>query len=270
MQFEKTFFKFMTDKIVFYAIIIFITFFTFGCKKYKVENPCEGIIAEKKQFFFKEILSDTTFIADTVFRDNYVSFETSGSFDTISWKIGSDPRNFSSKSFTLSFTNFLGTIDVGFNGKWKPNSICFPYDKGELIGTKKLTIVEQVEKPNVTLSPMIGKYRGIYKENPLDTFEVRIEYFDSSKYDASTTGSKNFYWISNIPKGYLDTTSSPALAYPELREGISPEMGYKCLQFGDLGNILKGRGFATLQNDSLIISYNHIITGRKLFIGKRI
>ena len=107
---------------------------------------------------------------------------------------------------------------------------------------------------------MVGSYKGAYKESPQDSFTVRIDYFDSSKYDATMTGSKNFYWISNIPKGYVDTTSSSAIAYPELRHGMSPEMGYKCLQFGDLGNILMGRGFATLRNDSLIIYYNHILT----------
>jgi hypothetical protein len=39
---------------------------------------------------------------------------------------------------------------------------------------------------------------------------------------------------------------------------------------GQLGNVLKGRGFATLKSDSLFIYYNHIATGRRLFIGKRI
>lgn len=227
-------------------------------------------MSPKAEFHIKENLSDTAFLADTIFRDNYVTFETNGSYNTTTWKVGADPRTFTARSFTLSFADFLGTLDVQFTGRAAPNTRCFPSDSGVYSATTKLTVVEQVEKPFVTVSPMVGRYKGAYRETPQDSFVVRIEYYDSSKYDASVTGSKNFYWISNIPKGYVDTTSSPAYLYPELRQGMRPEMGYKCLQFGDLGNVLRGRGFATLKNDSLTIYYTHIETGRKTFIGKRI
>lgn len=240
-----------------------------GCEKSPGENPCDSAVPAKAEFYIKENLSDTAFLADTIFRDNVVTFEANSSYYATTWKVGEDPRVFTARSFTLSFADFLGSLDVQFTGRATPNTRCFPLDSGVYSGTKKLTVVEQEQKPFVTVSPMVGRYKGAYREAPQDSFIVRIEYFDSSKYDASVTGSKNFYWISNIPKGYVDTTSSPAFLYPELRKGMRSEMGYKCLQFGELGNVLSGRGFATLRNDSLIVYYNHVLTGRKTFMGKR-
>lgn len=253
-------------KLLFAALLLFIS----SCKKKHEANPCEGLTQPKAEFAFKEILTDTAFYADTIFRDNYVNFVASKPYQSVLWKIGSDPRDFTSADFNLSFINFLGTLNVNFTGKATPNTQCFPADNGVYAGMKQLTVVEQFEKPILTLSPMIGRYRGAFTDKPSDTFTVRIEYFDSTKYDVSLTGAKNFYWISNIPKGFRDTTSEKARQYPELSYGQYPEMGYKSLQFGIGSNIQSGRGFANLINDSLKIYYYNQLTGRKMFIGKRI
>lgn len=240
-----------------------------SCKK-KHDNPCEGLLPPKAEFAFKEILTDTAFYADTVFRDNYVNFVALKNYKSFLWKIGDDPRNFTSAGFNLSFINNLGTINVTFTGHDAPNKQCFPDDNGMYQGTKPLTIVEQFNKATLTVSPLVGRYRGAFATTPSDTFTVRINYFDSAKYDVTMTGTKNFYWISNIPKGFVDSTSNLSYEYPELRNGMSVEMGYESLQFGILSNIQRGRGFATLSNNTLIIYYNHIQTGRRIFIGKRI
>ncbi|RYY00514.1 MAG: hypothetical protein EOO53_21760 [Gammaproteobacteria bacterium] len=190
------------------------------------------MVLPKAEFAFKEQLTDTAFYADTVFRDNYVNFVALKPYQSTLWKIGSDPREFSSSDFSLSFHNFLGTIDVHFVSRATPNTQCFPQDSGIYRGIKKLTIVEQVEKSILTISPLVGRYRGAFTNSPNDTFTVRVDYFDSSKYDISIVGSKNFYYISNFPKGFRDTTSEKARQYPELSYGQMPEMGYKSCQFG--------------------------------------
>jgi hypothetical protein len=240
----------------------------FRCKKDM--NPCAGLPQPKADFAFKEVLSDTAFYADTIFADNPVNFVALRPYKSLLWKVGSDPRDFTTQDFYLNFPNFLGTIDVQFTGHNDANPFCFAGDSGVYRGIKKLTIVEQVDKATLTMSPLVGKYRGAFNTTPNDIFTVRIDYFDSAKYNSSITGSKNFYWISNIPKGYIDSTSSTATTYPELRNGMYPEMGYKSLTFGDGANILMGRGKGELFGDTLKIYYQHIYNGKKIFIGKRI
>lgn len=240
-----------------------------GCKKRPISDPCNGVPPPGAEFKIKENLRDTSFFADSVYRNNRVSFEATRTYDSTVWKVGDDPRSFHKPSFNLSFVNFLGTIDVFLTARTTPNQRCFPGDDGVYTASKRLTVLEQFDKPGLSISPLVGSYKGAFKETPTDTFTVSINYFDSAKYDVSMTGVKNFYWISNMPKGYRDTTSSPALAYPELRNGMVAEMGYKCFQFGNLGSTGKGLGFAELKQDTLIIYYNHIQTGRKTFFGKR-
>jgi len=250
--------------------ILSLTFLLLSCKKQNDVNPCEGLTQPIAEFAFKEVLTDTAFYADTIFRNNFVNFVASKSYQSFQWNIGSDPRDFTQANFNLSFHNFLGTLDINFTGRAKPNTQCFPADNGIYSGTKQLTVLEQFEKPFLTISPMVGRYKGAFTNSPNDTFTISIEYFDSSKYDVTITGGKNFYRINNIPKGFRDTTSEPARQYPELSYGQRPKMGYKSLQFGDGSDIQRGKGFANLINDTLKVYYFNPLTGRQIFIGNRI
>lgn len=218
-------------------------------------------------FDFKEVVGDTTFFADTIFRDNYVQFESLLPYDSVLWKIGNDPRNFNTTSFSLSFHTVLESLPIKFTGFRQSNAGCFPADSGVYKGQKQLTIVEQFDKSSLTKSPLIGKYKGHFTNAPADTFTVRIEYFDSAKYNTAVTGTKNFYWISNMPKGFEGTTSA-AVTYPELAQGQSIEMGYKSFVFGGSSDCVQGR--AWLSNDSLYINYGNAVCGRKKFVSKRI
>lgn len=266
LYFDITILIMQLTRLLFLAFILVI----YSCGKKPYLNPCEGLKQPVAEFAFKEMLTDTAFYADTIFRDNYVDFVALKNYKSVLWKIGSDPRDFTSADFNLSFINDLGTINIVFTGKNEPNTQCFPADNGTYQGSRPLTIVEQFEKPTLTISPLVGRYKGAFTNTPNDTFTVRIDYFDSTKYDVTMTGNKNFYWISNIPKGFIDSTSSISYEYPELRNGMSVEMGYKSLRFGDITDIQRGRGFGNLIKDTLTIYYNHPQTGRKLFIGKKI
>lgn len=188
-------------------------------------NPCEGKMQLIAEFSFKEIIGDSVFVSDTVLRDNFVRFEALTQYQTVKRKIENDPREFTQPTFTLGFIRELATIQISFTGTKEPNKQYFPNDNGVYSGIKKLTTIEQFDKSTLTFSPLIGKYRGYFINNPSDKFTVRIEYFESSKYDPSITRNKNFYWISNIPKRYKDSTSSAALAYQELKNGMAIEMG---------------------------------------------
>lgn len=257
------------DKLLF-TIVLSSVICTSGCKREQYKDPCKDQALPQAEFAFKEILSDTAFFADTIYRDNYVNFIALTDYQSVWWKIGSDPRDFRSADFNLSFINYLGSVNVAFTGTNIPNTKCFPTDKGTYKGSRMLSIVEQFDKSVLTLSPLVGKYLGAFTDKPNDTFTVHIDYFDSIKYDVTITGTQNFYFISNIPKGFRDTTTERARQYPELSYGMIPEMGYKCMQFGIGSNIQQGRGFGNLLRDTLKIYYNHVNTGRQIFIGKRI
>lgn len=247
-----------------FAIVLWLA----ACREKDVPSPCEGKVQTTASFAIKEMLGDTAFTADTIFRDNYVQFEALTAYDSVKWKVGNDIGAFTNPRFTLSFVNDLVTIPVVFTGYKQADQHCFPNDGGVYSGTKLLTIVEQVDKATLTLSPLIGRYRGAFLDASSDTFTIRIDYFDSSKYDISVTGTKNFYWISNMPKGYVDESSENARRYPELRNGMPVDMGYKCLLFG-WSNANCHSGKAWLSHDSLFVNYG--INGcRQQFIGKRL
>jgi hypothetical protein len=245
--------------------LAFILLLAGSCRTKHDQNPCEGKTKPSGQFVMQELIGDTAFTADTVFRDNYVQFEALDNYESIAWKLGSDPRIRTDSLFSLSFITALGTIPINFTGKKTPNTVCFSGDNGSYSSAKNLTIVEQVEKPNITLSPLVGRYKGYFTDFPTDTFTVRLEYFDSAKYDVGVTGSKNFYWLSNMPNGF---TSLLGWSYPELKKGQPVEMGYKCFVFGSGSSIVQGKGW--LSNDTLYVNYGNNLVGRKKFIGKKL
>ena len=249
----------------FLSLILFpLIVILFSCKK-KPGDPCIGLTKPSGQFTIRELIGDTAFVADTVFRDNYLQFQTTENYESITWKVGSDPRVWTTPEFTLSFYNELNTFPVTFTGTKQPNKICFPNDNGTYTSSKSFTVVEQVQKPFLTISPLVGKYKGYFLDKPADTFTIRIEYLDSAKYDVTMTGAKNFYLLRNFPNGFVDSTSSLSYAYPEFRHGFQPEMGYKCFVF-NYDSYHQGK--AWLSHDTLYINSGDNIVGRKKFIGR--
>ena len=226
---------------------------------------CSSISKPDGKFVIKEVLGDTSFIADTIYRNNYVQFMALDNYESVNWNLGSDPRIWTNQNFSLSLINALGNIPINFIGRRNPNINCFPQDSGNYMSSQKITMVEQIEKPILKISPLVGKYKGVFSNNLLDTFTIRIEYFDSLKYDIGVTGSKNFYWISNIPKSY---TSTLGWNYPELLNGQPIQMGYKCFRFGSNSNVIQGKGW--LNNENIYISYGNDLVGRKTFVGKKL
>ncbi|MFY8004370.1 MAG: hypothetical protein ACOVNR_05980 [Chitinophagaceae bacterium] len=242
--------------------------FVLSCKKKDLSNPCLGKTIPTAQFKIFENLSDTAFEADTIFRDNFVSFKATEKYDSVLWKVGFDSRDFKSTNFGLSFYNSLETIDIKFTGFKKPENNCFLEDKGIYTGTKSITIVEQVQKPFVTVSPLVGKYSGSFTDSPTEVFEMRIDYFDSTKYLSGVTG-KNFYWVSNFPNGFIGR-SSGAKMFPELQYGRSIEMGYKCFQFGDGGETPMGLAKGWLNKDTLTIITRFATNPYRKFVAVKI
>lgn len=244
-----------------------LSFLLISCRKKNEANPCLLIRQPTADFNILEQVGDTSFIADTIYRDNALTVKAIEAFESYSWKVGDDPRSYLNAEFNITFYNSLVSIPITLTGTKKANPICFPNDLGIYTGTKQLTTVEQFDKNLITISPLIGHYRGFYSDSPNDTFTVQFQYFDSSKYDVMLTGRKNFYYLSNFPKGFTNT-STPGFLYPELSKGVQPEMGFKSFVF-DYSNT-KGRGW--LSKDTLHINYVNYNTPltRKKFVGIKI
>src|SRR5688572_20498083 len=100
--------------------LLFVNIISFciltGCKKNPTAGPCDFLIQPPEKFVIKEIVGDTAFITDTVFRDNYIQFESRGTYESVAWKIGTDTRTWQDSVFTLGFNNYLGTLPVRFEG----------------------------------------------------------------------------------------------------------------------------------------------------------
>ncbi len=257
-------------------IVICVTLLSSTCRK-KKENPCLNTIPNKAEFATYELIGDTLLLADTIFNDNPVVFKALQSYNSVSWKIGNDPRPFTSPEFMLRFFNVLETLDVKFEAQKTPNTICFPNDNGIYNATKKITMVDQFDRTKLTVSPIVGNFQGAFTETPFDTFTVKVQYLDSAKYDPGLTGLRNFYNVSNFPKNYVSNNTNLILRYPELKNGSRAEMGYKSFQFGVLGEGDRGRCIGELKQDSLIIYNvitvvinNTIINKHRKFIGKRL
>ena len=106
----------MKTKLSLYLILVYSITFQVSCGK-KNDNLCESITKPSGEFVIKELIGDTAFIADTVFRDNYVQFQTTESYEGVKWKVGSDPRVWTTPEFTLNFHTTLGTLPVAPLGR---------------------------------------------------------------------------------------------------------------------------------------------------------
>lgn len=248
-------------KATFFYCLLFCS-----CKR-SGQTPCKNAIQPDATFQTYEIIGDTSFLADTVFNNNYVKFKAKGKYQSVIWKLGTDPRTFNEHEFILNFSSITESLPVTFTGAKPENAECFGASNGIYSSNKKLTLVEEIQKPYLTISPLVANYRGYFIDAPSNIFTVRMEYFDSLKYNPASTGSKNFYWFSNMPDGYVDTLSNTAYSYPELRNGFKIEMGYKSFVF-DITSSITGK--AWLSNDTLHINYGSNISGRRKFIGKKI
>ena len=244
-----------------------------SCKKNN-HDPCQNAVQPSLSFNIREVVYDSSYVTDTMFSHNAVIFETVGEYDSVKWNIGNDPRIFKEPRFIYGSGRFtgipVGQVEIKLTAYKAPNVKCFPADKGIYTASKTLTIVDAYTRGSLTKSPLLGRYHGSNTDSPLDTFTVRIEYFDSTKYDLTHFGRQNFYWISNLPKGYFWDGSDQTYNNPELQYGVEINyLGYKGFSTTDGATCNNGFGF--LSHDSLIIDYGVSFANcKKRFIGRRI
>ncbi len=159
-----------------YTIFISVWLLLFGgcqkCKKDPAPDPCLGV--KKANFKIYEQVSDSLFETDKAMIANFIVFEADEVYDSYEWKVGNDARTWTTKKFSLRFTDITIPLEVRLIAKRKPRPDCIPNDDGVDTIVKPFQIVPFIE------SKLLGKFQGYIKEgislvgNPLDTFTVDV------------------------------------------------------------------------------------------------
>jgi len=142
-------------------------------------NPCEALKPMEAKFTIREkLLNDLptdTLQADTTITGNVVAFEASEDYDNYEWKIGLDPKTFTTKKVSLLFLYPEDKIAVRLIAKKKSLKNCFPKDDGIDTLVKYFAVIDKA------VNPVYGSYSGYLIANPSDRFEITVthdQWFD--------------------------------------------------------------------------------------------
>ncbi|MFN8359814.1 MAG: hypothetical protein U0264_07855 [Candidatus Kapaibacterium sp.] len=168
-----------------------------GCPGESVKpDPCAGVVETSADFTINELSDTYKFETDTVLPYNTVEFSAKYPADEYEWKVGFDDRTWTTKTFTLDFHGFSGSVNVRLIAKRKTiNKECTPDDDGIDTVTKTLVVIV---KPAI-----VGSFRGVNIENPLDTFTISVR---STEYRG-----QSWFEIINMNKGCYDTTTASTM-----------------------------------------------------------
>ena len=225
-----------------------------SCKKN--HDECKDYSGFKRGFESYEYVLDTLLRTDTSFADRNILFKTNEPYNNITWKIGSDPRTFTSQSVNLRFSN-PEILNVILKGN-AINSNCISEN---FTSTKPFVLIEN----NGSIqSPLVGIYRGYNIDNANEIFSVAIKFWIGSRYNWWSNGA---YSVENLPNGYLDTTKNfNGYSRPEIK-GIIASTGYKNIAIDESGSLpsLGIKGYGNLSRgvkDTLIFNYTIIDTAQ--------
>lgn len=110
-------------------------------------------------------------------------------FDSVVWKVGTDPREFKMDTLQIVFSD-TGTVNVTLVGYRKPDLKCNPLDNGVDTVSKVFKIYKSQDK---FLEQFQGKYEGNEVGEPNRKRIIELQtYFDQ-------WGDVNGVWIKNFP-----------------------------------------------------------------------
>lgn len=182
-------------------------------------DPCANAERVKARFTIYERVAlpeHSMIVPSHTIVEGLAIFSANERYDSYEWQIGYDTRVWTDSSFSLRFGSNSGVpkgepLPVRFIGRRQPNSSCFPDDDGIDTAFRKLVLM------HAYTSPILGSYRGVHLDEPLDTFTVEI--FWHKKY---------FLSMSNINRGCFDTIDNRFEA-----SAIDKDLGATVMVFGD-------------------------------------
>jgi hypothetical protein len=255
-------------KYIHFLFCFFILSFIFSCEKEKEKvDPCKDVKPFKASFTMSEEVSDSFFkIQDhKILYYSAVKFEADETYDSYEWKLGGDPRVWTSRSFQVRFANLDPFVEVRLIAKKKANA-CFPNDR--IIDT----ITDYFSVTPIRDAKIWGKYSGYFMKTPTekDTFELR-QFFSTQPNDPFPSNSR----FINIPKG------CNVIPVNGFYANLSGGYGYAYFKFNDPSNYVCKCGgpkaFGILNSDSIKIKFsyspdinNSTFILSDIFIGKRV
>jgi hypothetical protein len=237
-------------------MLFFLCAIVYGC-----HNECEGVQSTSAEFKIYEPL-DKDRDREVVDGDTLVGvafFEAQDSSKEVisyQWKIGSDPRTFTQRSFTIEFDNIRGAIPVRLIVKKTVNKSCFPYDDGIDTLTKTFYTGE--------VGLVYGNFEGYVASKPTEIFTI------STLFQPQI----GFAFVSNLPNGCpRDAYDATKLSYygnyrkivfgttPNLTRVGSPDE-VRCQFPWGTGEILRG-------SRTLVLDYTIWSSEKKQFVKDR-
>jgi len=208
------------QRAIYGILVLCLTFGLYGCGSGPVAvDPCANAERVKARFtIYEDVFTSNlraTAPSDTIVTGLAI-FSADERYDSYEWQIGYDPRIRTDSSFSLRFGANSGVIKgeplpIRFIGRRQPNTSCFPDDDGVDTAYRTMVVLDEYT------SPMLGSYRGVHLDEPLDTFNVDI--FWHKKY---------FLSVSNINRGCFDTIDNRFES-----SAIRREMGATVMVFGN-------------------------------------
>jgi hypothetical protein len=249
-------------------ITILLLFQIYACKKEKTIDSCSNQRPFTAKFLMSEVLADTfgQIKNHKALFASAIQFETEGNYDSCFWKIGDDPRIFTSNKFQLRFMDLNPYIKVTLIAK-KRASICFPNAKTTDTITDYFSIVP------ISEARVFGKFKGYFKSTPTiaDTFEMK--YFPPI--NPGDPYPSNIRAI-NIPKG------CNVVPQNNLYNDLSIGFGYSAFRIdAEAWHTVNCKGPVAygyfLQNDSLYVNFAYTsdstdsrIRAKDVFVGKHL
>lgn len=194
-----------TIHVLVLAVMVSNLLWLYGCGK--DPDPCKGLSPTTAKFNFQQKFYgiDSIFNVDTIlldpFRNTFIAevmtFNSIEDNATYTWKIGEDPRTFSTKSFNLNFNNAIGKIETKLVVNKQPNTTCFPKDNGIDSTIQNLYVLSGKDFKYA----FEGSFTGYITANPKDIFDISIVNFGEiplhDPYNPGHYGLRIF----NLPKG---------------------------------------------------------------------
>lgn len=161
-----------------------------------ISTPCEGKHPVSADFDMYESVGGLDRLKadnDTMSYNKYLVLKPKYEAEYYEWQLQGDTTKYHTKNCVMEFEKPLGKIWVRLITKNKVDSACFPDDDGIDTVYKNIAIVSMKN------CKIIGKFKGVNLNKPLDSFEIEIRIH---QYAVNTLS----YQLQNFPRGYYDTT----------------------------------------------------------------
>ena len=182
----------MKKQLPFLSLLALIGAFVFsleGCGP-DPESPCNNKKPVSADFITSEkwLSIDTLFDDDTLLTGRTLTFKAKNEYQTYEWKIGDDPRVFTTRSVSLFFEKLSSpkTLEIKLKVKDSFLESCFP-NKGADSLTKRIVLLPS------TASATFGNYEGSLDEDPTNKYVITIRFCQP--------GVNGFICTNNIDKG---------------------------------------------------------------------